>query len=232
MAKCDNVLQTLAIKFCKVALFHSAPEIYMTFVEDYAVKGYSYPVDWWSLGVLAWETLSLSRPFELYNSTSYREALKTMQSWDRLAPAHWSANIREILDALLTLDAGARVSCLSELKKFRAMKAMDFEAVRNKHIKPPFTPPKDHLNCDPAWELEEMIIETKPLHKKKKRLAKQRSFDVTIFSESILRASKLSKYCPITIGADWAIMYHCLVSLEIGRATCSPKRRHVFCFDI
>lgn len=34
---------------------------------------------------------------------------------------------------------------------------------------------KDHLNCDPTFELEEMIIETKPLHKKKKRLAKQRS---------------------------------------------------------
>lgn len=34
---------------------------------------------------------------------------------------------------------------------------------------------KDHLNCDPTFELEEMIIETRPLHKKKKRLAKQRS---------------------------------------------------------
>lgn len=34
---------------------------------------------------------------------------------------------------------------------------------------------KDHLNCDPTFELEEMIIEAKPLHKKKKRLAKQRS---------------------------------------------------------
>nr|CAD7457520.1 unnamed protein product [Timema tahoe] len=40
---------------------------------------------------------------------------------------------------------------------------------------PPYTPLKDHLNCDPTFELEEMIIETKPLHKKKKRLAKQRS---------------------------------------------------------
>ena len=31
---------------------------------------------------------------------------------------------------------------------------------------------KDHLNCDPTYELEEMIIEAKPLHKKKKRLKK------------------------------------------------------------
>ena len=31
------------------------------------------------------------------------------------------------------------------------------------------------MNCDPLFELEEMIIESKPLHKKKKRLAKQNS---------------------------------------------------------
>ena len=28
----------------------------------------------------------------------------------------------------------------------------------------------DALNCDPTYELEEMIVETRPLHKKKKRL--------------------------------------------------------------
>ncbi|KAF4520356.1 hypothetical protein B566_EDAN009879 [Ephemera danica] len=38
---------------------------------------------------------------------------------------------------------------------------------------------KGHLNCDPTFELEEMIIEARPLHKKKKRLAKQRSIRET-----------------------------------------------------
>ena len=31
-------------------------------------------------------------------------------------------------------------------------------------------PQGDGLNCDPTYELEEMIVETRPLHKKKKRL--------------------------------------------------------------
>ena len=31
------------------------------------------------------------------------------------------------------------------------------------------------LNCDPTYELEEMIIEAKPLHKKKKRLLRQQT---------------------------------------------------------
>lgn len=38
---------------------------------------------------------------------------------------------------------------------------------------------KGRLNCDPTFELEEMILESKPLHKKKKRLAKNRSKDGT-----------------------------------------------------
>lgn len=66
------------------------------------------------------------------------------------------------------------MSSLKELKRTSAMRKLDFDKVLKKQIKPPFVPPKDHLNCDPTFELEEMIIETKPLHKKKKRLAKQR----------------------------------------------------------
>lgn len=52
---------------------------------------------------------------------------------------------------------------------------MNFQVILEKGVTPPFKPPADHLNCDPSLELEEMIVEAKPLHKKKKRLAKQRS---------------------------------------------------------
>lgn len=55
------------------------------------------------------------------------------------------------------------------------MRSIDFKRVLKKELTPPYKPPEDHLNCDPSLELEEMIVETKPLHKKKKRLAKQRS---------------------------------------------------------
>ncbi|XP_006815902.1 serine/threonine-protein kinase 32B-like [Saccoglossus kowalevskii] len=55
------------------------------------------------------------------------------------------------------------------------MSCMDFDAIYRMEVTPTFVPAKDHLNCDPTFELEEMIIEAKPLHKKKKRLAKQGS---------------------------------------------------------
>lgn len=70
---------------------------------------------------------------------------------------------------------GARVSSQRELHQVPILRHLDPEAVLAKKITPPFRPPKDHLNCDPSLELEEMIVEAKPLHKKKKRLAKQRS---------------------------------------------------------
>ncbi|XP_011693003.1 PREDICTED: serine/threonine-protein kinase 32B [Wasmannia auropunctata] len=154
-----------------------APEIYMCSCEEYGVPGYGFAVDWWSLGILAWETLAMERPYPLHSTTSNREALRILKE-ERSTFTHWSPSIRDLLDRLLTLAPSARVSCLKELKQASAMKVLDFDKVLNKQIKPSFTPSKDHLNCDPTFELEEMIIETKPLHKKKKRLAKQRSLRV------------------------------------------------------
>lgn len=154
-----------------------APEIYMCSCEEYGIIGYGFPVDWWSLGVLAWETLAGERPYPLCSTTSNREALHILQKERPTLPG-CSSLMFELLDGLLTVSPVSRVSTLKQLKQVGAMRDVDFDKVLNKQIKPPFTPPKDHLNCDPTFELEEMIIETKPLHKKKKRLAKQRSLKV------------------------------------------------------
>uniref|UniRef100_A0A182N901 Protein kinase domain-containing protein n=1 Tax=Anopheles dirus TaxID=7168 RepID=A0A182N901_9DIPT len=113
------------------------------------VAGYSYPVDWWSLGVVAYELRCGMRPFIVHSSTPLAE--------------------------LLNVHPGARISTLKELHLTKLLRGTDLERVLAKRTNPPFKPSKDHLNCDPSLELEEMIVETKPLHKKKKRLAKQRS---------------------------------------------------------
>lgn len=73
------------------------------------------------------------------------------------------------------MNPDARISSQKELSQTALLRSMNFQRILGKDIKPPFKPPADHLNCDPSLELEEMIVEAKPLHKKKKRLAKQRS---------------------------------------------------------
>lgn len=75
----------------------------------------------------------------------------------------------------MNVNPDARISSQKELSQTAQLRNINFQRILAKDIAPPFKPPADHLNCDPSLELEEMIVEAKPLHKKKKRLAKQRS---------------------------------------------------------
>ncbi|XP_055380885.1 serine/threonine-protein kinase 32A isoform X3 [Condylostylus longicornis] len=136
--------------------------------------GYSFPVDWWSLGVVAYEMHAGTRPFIIHSNTPLTE-VKTILNSSVHYPRYWSSDFVDLLNKLLNVLPGARLSSQNELKKTPLLRNIDFRTVLKKRIRPPFKPPQDHLNCDPCLELEEMIVETKPLHKKKKRLAKQRS---------------------------------------------------------
>ncbi|XP_034534432.1 serine/threonine-protein kinase 32C [Notolabrus celidotus] len=61
---------------------------------------------------------------------------------------------------------------------------VNWDAVFEKKMEAGFVPNKGRLHCDPTFELEEMILESRPLHKKKKRLAKNRSRDNSKDSQS------------------------------------------------
>ena len=57
---------------------------------------------------------------------------------------------------------------------------LSWKEVEEKSIVPPFIPPlillllqQNRINCDPTHELEEMIVEPNPLHKKRHRLSKR-----------------------------------------------------------
>ncbi|XP_008823460.1 serine/threonine-protein kinase 32A isoform X2 [Nannospalax galili] len=109
---------------------YMAPEMFSSRKE----VGYSFAVDWWSLGVTAYELLR---------------------------------------GRLLEPNPDQRFSHLIDIQNFPYMSDMNWDAVLQKRLIPGFIPNKGRLNCDPTFELEEMILESKPLHKKKKRLAKK-----------------------------------------------------------
>ncbi|XP_037729055.1 serine/threonine-protein kinase 32A isoform X1 [Drosophila subpulchrella] len=151
---------------------YMAPEVFLCALDE--VAGYSYPVDWWSLGVVAYEMRENIRPFVVHSNTPLTE-IKNVLNTPVHYPRYWSSNFVDLLQKLLSTYPGARISTKQELHQTPLLRNIDFQKVLEKKIKPIYKPPEDHLNCDPCLELEEMIVETRPLHKKKKRLAKQRS---------------------------------------------------------
>ncbi|XP_031350155.1 serine/threonine-protein kinase 32B isoform X2 [Photinus pyralis] len=166
-----------------------APEVFDCAVD--LCVGYSYAVDWWSLGVVAYEMLRGRRPFDIHSNTSIQEVRALFQNGVNY-PSSWKDEMIDLLSKLLCVRPGERVSTIQELKQIKCLDQYDMELVFQRKYQPFFAPPRDHLNCDPTFELEEMIIETKPLHKKKKRLAKQRSIRET-------HQAEVEADCPIEL---------------------------------
>ncbi|KAJ1067218.1 hypothetical protein K5549_018420, partial [Capra hircus] len=152
---------------------YMAPEIFQSFVNG--GTGYSFEVDWWSVGVMAYELLrgwALKQP-------SPHAAVSTLA---QVAPgAQWPPEaqgpLTRALFQLLTVNPKHRVSSLQDMRAAPALAGVLWAELSEKKVEPGFVPNKGRLHCDPTFELEEMILESRPLHKKKKRLAKSRSRD-------------------------------------------------------
>uniref|UniRef100_A0A8C6U6D0 Serine/threonine kinase 32A n=1 Tax=Neogobius melanostomus TaxID=47308 RepID=A0A8C6U6D0_9GOBI len=150
---------------------YMAPELFQTFEGSH--PGYSFSVDWWSLGITAYELLRGQRPYVMRSNTPTSEILQTFHKVHPSYPAAWSLEMKSLLRKLLCIDVQKRISCLAELQDLDYMSTVNWDAVLGKQLAPEFIPNKRRLNCDPTFELEEMILESKPLHKKKKRLARK-----------------------------------------------------------
>uniref|UniRef100_A0A8C5IYK9 Serine/threonine kinase 32A n=1 Tax=Junco hyemalis TaxID=40217 RepID=A0A8C5IYK9_JUNHY len=134
---------------------------------------YSFAVDWWSLGVTAYELLRTRRPYHIRSSASPGDIARVLRTAAVAFPAAWSPGMVGLIRKLLELNPEKRFSQLKDIQSFPYLSDVNWDAVLQKRILPEFIPVKGRLNCDPAFELEEMILESKPLHKKKKRLAKK-----------------------------------------------------------
>jgi hypothetical protein len=85
------------------------------------------------------------------------------------------------------------------------MANMKFNQLMSKKYPPPFVPNNETLNCDPTYELEEMIVEAKPLHKKKKRLMRQQSLlSNSPSSNNSIHGSDVSTYITLNL-TNWGV---------------------------
>ncbi|KAM9286297.1 serine/threonine-protein kinase 32B isoform 2-T2 [Cariama cristata] len=163
------------IKPDNILLDEHAPEVFQAFMDG--GPGYSYPVDWWSLGITAYELLRGWRPYEIHSATPIDEILNMFKIERVHYSSAWCKGMIALLKKLLTKDPECRLSSLADIQSSPYLADVNWDAVLEKTVTPGFVPNKGRLNCDPTFELEEMILESKPLHKKKKRLAKNKSRD-------------------------------------------------------
>ncbi|XP_056650847.1 serine/threonine-protein kinase 32C isoform X5 [Monodelphis domestica] len=154
---------------------YMAPEIFHSFVSG--GTGYSFEVDWWSMGVMAYELLRGWRPYDIHSSNPVESLVQLFSTVSvQYAPA-WSQGMVRLLRKLLTVSPEHRFSSLTDIQASPYLADILWDELRQKKVEPGFVPNKGRLHCDPTFELEEMILESRPLHKKKKRLAKNKSRD-------------------------------------------------------
>jgi len=139
-------------------------------------KGYSWQVDWWSLGVMAYELLFHKRPFdgrtaEKMTNSILNDALRFPDD----ASARCSEDGLDVLRRLIERDPKQRLGCrpdgqgLEDIKRHPWFKDTDWDALENKEVEPPFVPDMRQANFDVSHELDEFLMVEKPLtHSKRK----------------------------------------------------------------
>eukprot|EP00123_Amoebidium_parasiticum_P015583 comp23045_c1_seq1/m.36878 comp23045_c1_seq1/g.36878 ORF comp23045_c1_seq1/g.36878 comp23045_c1_seq1/m.36878 type:complete len:426 (-) comp23045_c1_seq1:188-1465(-) len=135
-------------------------------------QGYTVGADWWSLGVTLLELLRGKNPFRGSTAEEVAEAIVSLEiTYPSNLHEHTVAFLHDLLDRDMSKRIGTPQS-MDRLKKhvFFANLACPWEDVPKYGLKPEFVPDKDKVNCDAMYELEEMMLEENPLHKKKQRL--------------------------------------------------------------
>ncbi|TEB21789.1 AGC/YANK protein kinase [Coprinellus micaceus] len=154
------------------SMAYMAPEIL-------AKRGYTYHIDWWSLGVCAYELVFGRRPFRgRTNSDLTYSISKDQLKWPEDAEKKCSRTGMQVLRGLLERDTSKRFGCkengegFQELRRHGWFKPIDWDALEGKELPPPFVPDQKKANFDASYELEELLLEDNPL-KAKARKANQ-----------------------------------------------------------
>ncbi|PFH52911.1 hypothetical protein AMATHDRAFT_55774 [Amanita thiersii Skay4041] len=139
-------------------------------------QGYSWQIDWWSLGVTAYELLFRKRPFEGRTADKMRSSiLNDSLRFPETASAKCSDACLSALKGFIERDPSARLGCNPRGHGFRDIQnhpwfsSIDWQKLEKKECKPPFTPNMEYANFDVSHELDEFLMVEKPLtHTKRK----------------------------------------------------------------
>ncbi|KIK54540.1 hypothetical protein GYMLUDRAFT_1022588 [Collybiopsis luxurians FD-317 M1] len=149
------------------SMAYMAPEVL-------ARKGYSWQVDWWSLGITIYELLCSKRPFDGKNAERMTSAItKDTLKFPNSIPL--SSDATNVLKQLLERDPFKRMGCrtpsdqLDDVQSHPWFRSIDWDKLESKELPSPFVPDMKHANFDVSHELDEFLMVEKPLtHTKRK----------------------------------------------------------------
>jgi serine/threonine kinase 32 len=153
------------------SLAYMAPEIV-------AKRGYTYSIDWWSLGVVAFELIFGKRPFRgRTNSDLTYSIVKDPLKFPEDAESRLSRAGTQALRSLLERDPAKRLSCrlgegYIEYQQHPWFQGINWDTLESKEQIAPFIPDPKKANFDASHELEELLLEDNPL-KARQRKANQ-----------------------------------------------------------
>ncbi|OHS97803.1 RAC family serine/threonine-protein kinase like protein [Tritrichomonas foetus] len=138
-----------ALTFCGTAEY-MAPEVIIN-------KGYGFEVDWWAVGILAYEMCYKSTPFKSFNRDYVYHAIVKNEP---VFPKDSNPDIVELIKSLLQKNPKERGN-FDTIKNSNLFKDYDFTAVYNKKILPNFVPeiddPNDLSNFDLKYDKEKSV---------------------------------------------------------------------------
>jgi serum/glucocorticoid-regulated kinase 2 len=116
-----------------------APEVQLQ-----SKDGYDKSIDWWSLGVLIYESLTGYSPFKAENCIDFNNYLENLKIDDYF---FWSIEVRNLIKSLLQIDPKMRLGYngSNEVKEHPFFVDVDWNAVIGRKIDPPYKP---HISDD------------------------------------------------------------------------------------
>ncbi|CAJ0600267.1 unnamed protein product [Cylicocyclus nassatus] len=156
---------------------YMAPEVYACALG--LIDGYDLRVDWWSLGVTFYEMMRGRTPYEFSPHFTAEQVLLLIRESYVPFPAHWPSDLLSFLRLLLHPSPDGRIDSLTAIKRHPYTARIDFASVLARRAAPVFVPCNEGLNCDPMYELEERIIASTPIHRRRHDRNNRRRYDET-----------------------------------------------------